>query len=203
MSQKSRKPKLKDRSASEDSLLCAAEEAFSRHGFDGTTTREIAKKAGINQALIARYFDSKYGLLLAVIKRKMEAFRAVSLPDLKPSLTEECASYAADRFHQITKNVDFVRIVFGQVLTNDNFLKRFREVMPIEAENPQFEERLQNLIKQHKVSSECEPKELLDIIERLVMNAILFDLIMLKKSKEKALLRMLKAVKAYASYFER
>ncbi len=39
---------------------------FSDLGYDATTTKLIAKKAKVNEALIHRYFESKQGLLLAL-----------------------------------------------------------------------------------------------------------------------------------------
>ncbi len=40
----------------------AAQRIFQEKGYDGTTTREIAATAGVNVALITRYFGSKKGL---------------------------------------------------------------------------------------------------------------------------------------------
>ncbi|HEY1080478.1 MAG TPA: TetR/AcrR family transcriptional regulator, partial [Bdellovibrio sp.] len=42
------KCKKRDRSASEERLLNAGREIFSKHGFDGATTKMIAKKADVN-----------------------------------------------------------------------------------------------------------------------------------------------------------
>ena len=60
--------KKRDRSASEERLVKAGTEIFSKFGFDGCTTRMIAKKADVNESLIGRYFDGKEGLLLAIIE---------------------------------------------------------------------------------------------------------------------------------------
>jgi AcrR family transcriptional regulator len=48
-------------------LLEAAQELFSEHGFERTTTRRIADLAGVDAALIARYFGGKEGLYLAAV----------------------------------------------------------------------------------------------------------------------------------------
>jgi TetR/AcrR family transcriptional regulator len=48
-------------------LLEAALEAFSRKGFDGATTREIAAAAGVTEAIIFRHFPSKLALYTAVL----------------------------------------------------------------------------------------------------------------------------------------
>jgi AcrR family transcriptional regulator len=43
-------------------LLEAARDLFSRQGYIGTTTREIADRANVSETLMFRYFDSKAGL---------------------------------------------------------------------------------------------------------------------------------------------
>jgi len=48
-------------------ILQVAEELFSDKGFDGTSIREIAKKANINIAMVSYYFGSKEKLLEALI----------------------------------------------------------------------------------------------------------------------------------------
>lgn len=40
---------------------------FARNGFKGTTTREIARQAGISEAVIFKYFSKKEGLYNAII----------------------------------------------------------------------------------------------------------------------------------------
>jgi AcrR family transcriptional regulator len=56
-----------DAEASRRELLEAAQEVFETVGYDRATTREIGERAGVDPALIARYFESKEGLFLAAI----------------------------------------------------------------------------------------------------------------------------------------
>ncbi len=56
-----------DADASRRALLDAAREVFDEVGYDRATTREIGDRAGVDPALIARYFDSKEGLFIAAI----------------------------------------------------------------------------------------------------------------------------------------
>jgi AcrR family transcriptional regulator len=48
-------------------LLEAAREVFKELGYDRATTREIGERAGVDPALIARYFSSKEGLFMAAL----------------------------------------------------------------------------------------------------------------------------------------
>jgi AcrR family transcriptional regulator len=51
-----------------ETLLKAALEVFGRSGFDAASTRAIAEKAGVNQALIGYHFGGKQGLYLGVFE---------------------------------------------------------------------------------------------------------------------------------------
>jgi len=53
-------------------LLDAAMELFSRKGFDGATTKQIAAAAGVTEAIVFRHFPSKQALYTAVLDSKHE-----------------------------------------------------------------------------------------------------------------------------------
>ncbi|MGW1103450.1 TetR/AcrR family transcriptional regulator [Streptomyces sp. NPDC002540] len=57
----------RDAAATRRRLLEAARDLFAERGYEGTTVRSIAERAGANQALLFRYFGSKQGLLTQVI----------------------------------------------------------------------------------------------------------------------------------------
>ncbi|MFI5938213.1 TetR/AcrR family transcriptional regulator [Actinoplanes sp. NPDC051494] len=59
--------KRRDATATRQALLDAARIRFTRYGYDRTTTRDVAADAGVNIALIKRYFGSKEGLFKAAI----------------------------------------------------------------------------------------------------------------------------------------
>lgn len=56
-------------------ILQVAEKLFSEHGFDGTSVRDIAKKADINIAMISYYFGSKEKLLETLIINRISDLR--------------------------------------------------------------------------------------------------------------------------------
>src|SRR5262245_12347960 len=57
-------------------LLDAAIEVFGRHGFDGASTRMLARAAGVNLQAIPYHFGGKEGLYLAVADYIAERIRA-------------------------------------------------------------------------------------------------------------------------------
>src|SRR5579871_704737 len=54
-------------------LVDAALEVFSRKGFEGTTTKEIAAAAGVTEAIIFRHFPSKLALYTAVLDNHVQS----------------------------------------------------------------------------------------------------------------------------------
>jgi AcrR family transcriptional regulator len=62
-----RASRSRDSAASRDALLRAAQTLFGRQGFERTTIREIGEHAGVDAALIARYFGSKADLYIAAV----------------------------------------------------------------------------------------------------------------------------------------
>jgi AcrR family transcriptional regulator len=53
-----------------DQLIAVATRLFSERGFAGTTTRQIAQAADMNEALIFRYFPHKEELYVAILEAK-------------------------------------------------------------------------------------------------------------------------------------
>lgn len=66
-------------------LIRAGIDLFGRHGFDGTTTREIARAADVNIAGIAYHFGGKAGLHRAC-GEAIAAIVSTSLPPLAPQV---------------------------------------------------------------------------------------------------------------------
>ncbi len=58
---------------SRDRLLLAAAELFAQFGYEGTTVREIGRRAEVDPTMIARYFGSKAALYLEALRRGTSA----------------------------------------------------------------------------------------------------------------------------------
>lgn len=56
-----------------EQLIHVAIDLFSRKGFKGTTTREIAAAAGVTEAIIFRHFETKEQLYMAIIDQKVNS----------------------------------------------------------------------------------------------------------------------------------
>lgn len=61
-----------DSASTRHAILEAAAALFAERGFDRTTVRDIAERAGANQALLFRYFGSKDKLFAAALARNRD-----------------------------------------------------------------------------------------------------------------------------------
>jgi AcrR family transcriptional regulator len=53
--------------ARKEAIVAAVQDVFAEKGFDGTTTRELAKAAGVSEALLYKHFPSKESLYAAML----------------------------------------------------------------------------------------------------------------------------------------
>ncbi|NJK98093.1 MAG: TetR/AcrR family transcriptional regulator [Bacteroidales bacterium] len=60
--------------STEETIFNAAKEEFIEKGFDGTRMQEIAKRAGINKALLHYYYRTKEKLFDAIFERVFKSF---------------------------------------------------------------------------------------------------------------------------------
>lgn len=56
--------------ARREQILATAINLFSRNGFRGTTTKEIARAAGVSEAMVFRHFETKEALYGAILEDK-------------------------------------------------------------------------------------------------------------------------------------
>ncbi len=64
-----------NKQATEARILDAATQLFSRQGFHGTSTREIARLADVNEATLFRNFENKEKLFWAALKSSLSSIR--------------------------------------------------------------------------------------------------------------------------------
>lgn len=97
-------------------LIEAATAIFAEHGFDPSTTRQIAERAGCAEGLIHRYFNGKRGLLQAILETKATSitdnFRS-ALPERR-TIREEIEQMLLWHLDTIWERRDFMRVVVSQ-----------------------------------------------------------------------------------------
>jgi AcrR family transcriptional regulator len=114
-------------SEKEQSILAAAVELLSERGIAGATTAEIARRAGVTERTLFRYFPSKSDLVRRVLfplllhaglARGWETFEAL-LRREDPDFQSWYAAFSAQRFGQLQKNPALARTVLTELLQND------------------------------------------------------------------------------------
>jgi AcrR family transcriptional regulator len=60
-----------EKGAKRQDIIKAAIELFAKNGFRGTTTRDLAAHAGVNEAIIFRHFNTKQELYRAILEQKL------------------------------------------------------------------------------------------------------------------------------------
>ncbi len=110
-------------------ILDVASRLFARKGFQGTTTREIAAGARVNEALLFRHFPSKEDLYWAVIEerctrsRRRENLQATL--DLQASDYEIFRAIAEDLLRRNQQDKDRTRLLLYSGLENHRLAHRF------------------------------------------------------------------------------
>lgn len=62
-------------------ILAAARELFAAHGVDGVSVRQIAARAGVNHALVHRYFGTKDEMVAAILLAEGERISGMGRPE--------------------------------------------------------------------------------------------------------------------------
>ncbi len=104
-------------SSKRETILNAAEQLFADSGFNGTTTRAIAAKAGVNIAMLSYYFGTKEQLLHAVIERFSEQLGKVfgDIEDTYTDPAERLRNWITAYVDYIFENPNHARIVYRHV----------------------------------------------------------------------------------------
>lgn len=110
-------------------ILDVATGLFSRQGFKGTTTRQIADRAGVTEALIFRHFPHKQELYWAVIDRKCrmrggKQRLGQTLRDGRGE-TEVLADIAEDLLRRNSEDATLSRLLLFSALEEHSLSHRF------------------------------------------------------------------------------
>ncbi|WP_368791015.1 TetR/AcrR family transcriptional regulator [Companilactobacillus farciminis] len=157
-------------------VLKAAINLFSKQGYDGTSTAQIAEASGMSQATIFKYYKSKEDLLLVILKPLIDHLLPVYGKEFAKKLSQQDQNLAnmihfivQDRYSFLVQNKDAVMILISQLLINqqikDNVLQKIVDVKDI------FEQNIWLLLKKTD-----ELRDDLDVAGflRLVVSQIIF-----------------------------
>ncbi|AET66333.1 transcriptional regulator [Desulfosporosinus orientis DSM 765] len=96
-------------------ILEAALTVFAQKGFNGSTTAEIARAAGVAEGTIFRHFATKKELLIAVLKPKvLEGIIYLDKEQREASPLEFFRSFLKNRLELLKENDSLFRFMFAE-----------------------------------------------------------------------------------------
>lgn len=120
---------MEKKTATEEQILKAAEEVFLAKGFNATSTSEIARIVGCNQALVHYYYRTKEKLFAQIFTNKvntmLRAFRNLTNPEL--TFIERITSYISDYYDFLIANPRLPFFVLNELVMNGERRRFIRE----------------------------------------------------------------------------
>ncbi len=162
---------MSKRTPLEDQILEAAEALFIENGFAGTSTTDIARKVGCNQALVHYYFRTKENLFEQIFLKKIEfslscadKYRFTYNGDFKQLLEALITQY----FSLLCENRRLPFFILSELFINDKRREFIRRHI-IENEHRQavyytFDKLVRNEVAQGRI----RPIETLDLLLNIV-----------------------------------
>ena len=110
------KSRQKTELSTHEKILIAAQTLFARHGYDGTTTKELAEKAGIAEGTLFRHFTNKKAILVEVATQGWTELLTDLLTELSGMANYEAISHVMyKRMLRMGTNYDMMRVCFMEV----------------------------------------------------------------------------------------
>lgn len=163
------------KTTTENAILLAAENLFLSKGFASTSTTEIAREVGCNQAMVHYYFRTKERLFEAIFEKKvrMLASELVQISNEDIPFEEKLRKKVESHFEMIEQNPRLPFLFFSEMNSNPNRLASIREKLadlPREAIQL-FEKELSDEIDKGNV----RPMEIHDLLMTMIsLNMTLF-----------------------------
>jgi AcrR family transcriptional regulator len=111
-------------------ILKGAMQLFAKNGFRGTTTREIAQRLGISEALMFKYFPSKEALYWAIIQKRTDGSEEMLFPKEAIQAKDDRQVFQAIASYLIRKNREdptFMRLLLYSALERHDLSSIFFE----------------------------------------------------------------------------
>ncbi len=124
----------RNRAAREHALMAAASKLFASHGFEATTTKQIAAAAGCAEGLIHRYFKGKAGLLMAIVQSRVsrEVTDISENLRLHANLRDEIQQLVEFEVERMWEDREFLRVIIPRALLDPSFGELFAKTGPLQ-----------------------------------------------------------------------
>ncbi len=161
-------------SATHQRLLEGAARVFARDGIAGSTTREIAREAGVNEVTLFRHFQTKEKLIAAVIGENFGTQAAGTQPppaatgDLRADLAEHARCYE----ELLKANLPLIRTMIGEIQHHgDHERQVFKAIFrPL---RDALVGRLQAAVKSGQLQKDANVEMLADLFNGMIFTGVL------------------------------
>ncbi|XDD52296.1 TetR/AcrR family transcriptional regulator [Leptospira sp. WS92.C1] len=163
----------RDRPATETAILLAAIQVFAKKGYDAANTKDIAKLANANEALIFRYFGNKKGLLEAILTRADEikpedssSSRSQKNPESYQDLEASLQSSMSGKCRDFKDAEDFMKVAVSQIILDPEVSQIIQKKIYTKA-IPEFTTELEKFKKAGKIDPKVDLKSVAYAISSL------------------------------------
>lgn len=152
----------------EEQILQTAEELFLEKGFDATSTTDIARKAGCNQALVHYYFRTKENLFMQIFAKKQEmVFSCLKLKEesgFQAALNDFIDAY----FELLMKNRKLPFFIINELIMRDDRRQYFRKKVIESPEYLEYYGAWNTMLQKEIAEGRVRPIELSDLTLHIV-----------------------------------
>ncbi len=156
-------------------ILAAAELVFSRDGFQGATTREIARQASVNEVTLFRHFRTREELLRATLDQACATFEALvgqSVEVWKDRLPQRLERYVREMYSVVRQREALVRAFASEArILPESIRRALQEFM--EQRKARFVARLKQAQELGLVRKDVDLSAASDLIRDSIHSAIL------------------------------
>ena len=128
--------------ARRNQILDAAAAVFAKKGFHRTTTKEIARTAGVSEGTIYNYFDNKSDLLIGLMTRlaEVESLDEELAEALQGDVRDFFVAVFRNRVDGIQQGQEMLKAILPEVMVNPDLSKQFTQ---------QFVQQISTLLEQY------------------------------------------------------
>ena len=104
------------KASARDRVLDAALELFVELGYKGTTTREVARRARVNEVTVFRHFGTKQGLFRAVVLRETDIRDRLEGLELRPSgdMAADLTSFGTMMYEGMGSRTALLKLILSE-----------------------------------------------------------------------------------------